>query len=105
MATSTGSASKNSLEKTTPRNAAGQLAAIEIHRNVSPLGECSRHLAAARAQLHHREVRRLAHRAVELPDARGHQDAEDRLDLLGGEEVAVLAERIARAAVVAVSGW
>ena len=43
-----------------------------------------------------------AHLVEELADARGHQDAEDRLDLLGGEEVALFAEGIARPAVVAV---
>ena len=46
----------------------------------------------------------LAHVAKELADARGDQDSENRLDLFGGEEVAVLAERIALPAVVAVFG-
>ncbi len=45
-----------------------------------------------------------AHLAVEGTDARRDEDAEDRLELFGGKEVAILAEGIARAAVVAVDG-
>ncbi len=79
-----------------------------IHRDVRPLRERLGHLPASRAQLHHRELPRLAHLPIELPDASRHQNAEDRLDLLRREEVAVLAEWIARCplgpAIVAVFG-
>src|SRR5215471_15180862 len=75
---------------------------VNFHRRVVPLRERRRHLTAAGAQLDHGELGRLAQGAEQLANARGHQDAEDGLKLLGGEEVAVLAERIARATVVAV---
>ena len=39
---------------------------------------------------------------VKRPYTRGHQDSEDRLDLLGGIEVALLAEGIPRPPVVTI---
>ena len=73
---------------------------LEIHGNIAPLGESFRHFAAPGAEFHHRKAARLAHLAIELADALGHQDAEDGLDLLGGEEIAGLAEGIGSAAIV-----
>ena len=85
---STGSASKNSLENTTPRECLAAARRIDIDRNVAPFAERLRHLAASGAQFDHGEIRGLAHFAEQLADARRDQDAEDGLDLLRREEVA-----------------
>ena len=79
---------------------------IEIDGDVIPFGEGLRHLAAAGAEFDDGEVGRRTDRVVEIADPRRDQNSEDRLDLLGGEEVAGFAEGIAArsggAAVVAV---
>jgi hypothetical protein len=100
MAASTGSASKNSLQKTTPVKLAG----IDLHGNVAPFGECLGHLPASGAQLDHGEAARLAEFAIQLADARGHQNSEDGPHLLRRVEISVLAERVARTPVVSVPG-
>ena len=82
----------------TPR----KLARIDIHRNVAPVGERRRHLAPPRAQFHHRKIGGVAHGVCQLADARGHRQAEDGLQLLGGEEIAADAERVRAPPVIAV---
>ena len=79
-----------------------KLTHLDIYRNVAPFGERRRHLAPPRAQFHHREIGGVAHGVCQLADARGHQQAEDGLQLLGGEEIAADAERVLAPPVIAV---
>ena len=77
------------------------LAGADLHRHVAPFRKGLGHFAASGAQLHHGEIRRLAHGAPQLAHARRHQNSKDRLDLFRREEIARAAERVMRPAVIA----
>ena len=79
----------------------GPVAARDIHRIVAEFRKRGRHLASARAQLNHGKLGRLAKFRAKLPQTGRDQDSEDGLNLLGGEVVALAAEWVTTAAVVA----
>src|SRR5262249_12064743 len=79
---------------------AGKGAAAEVDSDVFKAGEGMSHLPSSGAQLDHHEVIRVAHLSPQVSQPRRDQDAEDRLELFGGEEVACLAEGIVRTTIV-----